>query len=259
MLPLHKISQKALVLGAATATFSLLLAMVPLSIELPNFDIEPQTAQAKPGGNGNGNAGGNGNGNAGGNGNANGHGRGGDQAGMGGKDSKGTRGKSDSAPGRAGKANRDRGSNGSTAGKGKGLAHGHSKDSVGGLGLGKSKSHEGHKDHKDKGISASALGSLNAAHASSTARDNAAPNSRVGRIASYEDSITSYKDSDFMDEEDLQAAAESLASAANKSIDSDVVAAVNDLLDIEVGSEVEKDIAERAETTRTGEDSSEEN
>jgi hypothetical protein len=41
----------------------------------------------------------------------------------------------------------------------------------------------------DLGVSASELGALNAAHASPNALKNASPNSRVGRIAAYKDSV----------------------------------------------------------------------
>lgn len=90
-----------------------------------------------------------------------------------------------------------------------------------------------------KGISASALGSLNAANASSTARQNASPNSMVGRIAAFADAVKS---------EDIDAAAEALAAKANKPITEDVVKEVARKVDVDVSKEpvTASAIAERA-------------
>jgi hypothetical protein len=53
---------------------------------------------------------------------------------------------------------------------------------------GKSISHENTAAVSDIDSDASSLGALNAAHASATAREHAAPNSAVGKIATYEKS-----------------------------------------------------------------------
>ena len=68
------------------------------------------------------------------------------------------------------------------------------------------------------------LGSLNAAHASETARAHAAPNSKVGKIASYEQAVQ---------DGDIAGAAADLADAANKAIVEPVVHALNELLGID--------------------------
>ena len=82
----------------------------------------------------------------------------------------------------------------------------------------------GHGQRSDDAAGAGIRGSLNAAHASATARAHAAPNSQVGKIASYESAIQAG---------DIAAAAASLADAANKAIIAPVVHAVNDLLGID--------------------------
>ncbi len=109
---------------------------------------------------------------------------------------------------------------GASAGKGSGLGHGKAK------GLGHSKGHGTSTASEVDGISASALGKLNAAHASQRARDRAAEHSAVGLIADYQAAFSA-------DVVDIEAAAEALAAAANKSIDPNVVSAVNELLGIE--------------------------
>jgi hypothetical protein len=100
------------------------------------------------------------------------------------------------------------------------------------------------------GALASSLGALNAAHASTTALDNAAPNSRVGRIATYGkvvDAENTLADPNATEEE--KAAAQSfldglglsdvtaedaerstLEAAANKTVTDQVMDAVNSLL-----------------------------
>lgn len=80
------------------------------------------------------------------------------------------------------------------------------------------------------------LGSLNAANASATARANASPNSRVGKLAEYERELA---------EGDLEAAAEALAGAANKGITPDAVKAVNEKMGIETDF-TDEEIAEAA-------------
>ena len=101
---------------------------------------------------------------------------------------------------------------------------------------------------------ASKLGRLNAAHASATARTNAAPHSAVGRIAAYEAAVYERQEvqaqlnavledenatQQQLDEalaavaEAAQREVETLSAAANKNIDEDVMHAVNELLGIE--------------------------
>ena len=82
----------------------------------------------------------------------------------------------------------------------------------------------GHGRHGAEVAGAESLGSLNAAHASATARAHAASNSQVGKIASYESAIQAG---------DISAAGASLADAANKAIIEPVVHAVNALLGID--------------------------
>lgn len=86
----------------------------------------------------------------------------------------------------------------------------------------------------DAAVSASSLGRLNAAHASPTARANAAANSTVGQIAAYEQAALVG---------DVQAAAESLAMAANKTVDTSVVKAVNELLSLETPAGFDASVA----------------
>ena len=91
---------------------------------------------------------------------------------------------------------------------------------------------------------ASQLGSLNAAHASETARANAAPNSRVGQIAAYEQATLAARaaETDEAMTAFEQAAAEALAAASNKNNSDDpaVVAAVNGLLGISEEADAEE-------------------
>jgi len=89
----------------------------------------------------------------------------------------------------------------------------------------------------ENGISAAALGSLNAAHASSTARESASPNSMVGQIAAFADAVES---------ENINAAAEALAAKANKSITEPVVTEVARQAEVEVSEETAAAIAKRA-------------
>ena len=93
------------------------------------------------------------------------------------------------------------------------------------------------------GISAAALGSLNAAHASSTARENASPNSMVGQIAAFADAVES---------ENINAAAEALAAKANKSITESVVTEVARLVGVEVSEDTASAIATRAAEIQSG-------
>ncbi len=96
----------------------------------------------------------------------------------------------------------------------------------------------------ENGISAAALGSLNAAHASLTARENASPDSMVGHIAAFADAVES---------ENINAAAEALAAKANKSITDPVVTEVARLAGVEVSEETASAIATRAAEIQSGE------
>lgn len=117
-------------------------------------------------------------------------------------------------------------------GNGNGNANGHGK------GLGASADFESSHYH---GAKANKLGRLNAAHASPNARLHAAPNSAVGQIAAYElaatEAISSYKEGSMSYAELMETLAEELAAAANKPVDEEVVAAVNNLLGIEAPEE----------------------
>ncbi len=107
---------------------------------------------------------------------------------------------------------------------------------------------------------ASALGRLNAAHASPTARANASPTSAVGMIATYEAAVrgTQTEAETGDNEDDLASAAanevEALAAAANKSIDDydTISGAVNDMLGIDSAAtetEAGADATDETETT----------
>jgi len=107
---------------------------------------------------------------------------------------------------------------------GQSLARG-GNDHGGGHGNGHGNGHSnGHGPQSNNVAGTKIEGSLNAAHASATARAHASSNSRVGKIASYERAIKAG---------DITAAAASLAAAANKTIIGSVVHAVNDLLGID--------------------------
>jgi hypothetical protein len=102
---------------------------------------------------------------------------------------------------------------------GQAQAKGGGSDHAGGNGHG-----HGHEHNSADVAGGEKLGSLNAAHASETARAHAASNSQVGKIASYERSVQNG---------DIAAAAADLAGAANKAIVEPVVHAVNELLGID--------------------------
>lgn len=95
----------------------------------------------------------------------------------------------------------------------------------------------------ENGISAAALGSLNAAHASSTARENASPNSMVGHIADFADAVES---------NEINEAADALAAKANKSITPEVVTEVARQAEVEMSAETASAIAARAAEIQTG-------
>ena len=221
----YKFSFRSHALAVATVALAFGLAALPFSGSVTQLEVGLQSAHAKPGGNGKGKGG---------------AGRGGEKAGSSEKFAK-KDGKGAGRPaGRALVFGKPRGG-GQAGGRGVGPA----TDGVSGVEPTDVPGNGARKKTDSGGISASALGSLNAAHASPTARANASPRSRVGQIAAYEGAIAA---------DDLQAAAESLASAANKEIDADVVAAVNGLLGLEVDPAIEAEVADKAEEIRAGDD-----
>jgi len=106
----------------------------------------------------------------------------------------------------------------------------------------------GSKDPKGKGSTASALGALNAAHASPNALARASANSRVGKIAAYKDAINNLNmvNAEFTASPPTAnaaqqaaaqlAAAQALANAANKSISTGVVNSVDALLGVSLSA-----------------------
>jgi hypothetical protein len=144
--------------GSAAIIASTLLGVMiigaPFGIDARHGTVNVQSAFAK--GNGNGNGGDHGNSNGGGNGNANG----------------GNHGNANGA----GNAGGDTGNSASAS----------SKNS------GEDDAFDGEDDGTGpgQGSVASSLGALNAAHASTTALNNAAPNSRVGKIAAFKEAGT---------------------------------------------------------------------
>ncbi len=217
-----------LLVGASA--FALTLAAAPLSLGSSGIPTWSTAAAAGGGGGGNG-GGGNG---GGGGGHGQGHGRGGvdgsdDSIGYAGVGQGVGRG---GAPGQAGK-----GGSASAGGKGKGKGSG--------TGVSTSVSTTGVTTTSSHGKLGSALGNLNAAHASETARSHAAPNSMVGQIAAYERemqaAIDSYNAATLGNNTTAQqaslaamaAAVQGLAAVANKDVTDDVVRSVNDLLGID--------------------------
>jgi hypothetical protein len=79
---------------------------------------------------------------------------------------------------------------------------------------------------KPSATTTSLPGKLNAAHASATAREHAAANSTVGKIADYERALTS-------ETPNLDDAAKALASLTDKDLDARTIDALNSLLGIE--------------------------
>lgn len=190
-------------LGVFTAA---MLIVAPASVDLAPMGFDDNAAFAR-------NGGGQGGGNAGGNGNAGGKG------GKGGKSS--------------GHATASVGDDDEPHGTG--LGH------VKGKGLGHTKGHGVSATDdgapKGKGLTASSLGRLNAAHASDTARAHAAPNSTVGRIAAFGNALEAG---------DIEAAAEALADAANKSISPDVVSATAGLMGVDVDEATAEAVSDAA-------------
>ena len=98
-------------------------------------------------------------------------------------------------------------------------------------------------------MSASTLGSLNAAHASPTARAHAAPNSAVASIAAFVNAVES---DELSNRQRIEAAAQALASKANKPITTPVVSQVADLANVEVRRREARAIAHRAAQIQGG-------
>ena len=93
-------------------------------------------------------------------------------------------------------------------------------------------------------MSPATLGSLNAAHASATARSNAAPGSAVAAVADFAKAVEA---------NDIEAAAEALASKANKSIDTAVVTEVSALAGVAIDETTANAIADHAASLQAGE------
>jgi len=163
---------RLLSLGSAVA-LGAALALQPLTLDLSSPSLHVADAEAKGGNGGNGN-GGNGNGGNNGGGNA---------------------GASNGNPGNSGPAGRS------------------NAKSDRGVDVGSRPAHAGRTDKIDdtvnKGAAASALGRLNAAHASPRALERANPRSAVGQIATYK---AAFQDGTV----NIEAAAQALAQAANK-------------------------------------------
>lgn len=124
-------------------------------------------------------------------------------------------------------------------GHAKGHGHGHARDNAEADGRSDPPGAPslGDKSASENGISAAALGSLNASNASSTARENASPNSMVGHIAAFGEAVES---------ENINEAAEALAAKANKSITEPVVTEVAQKVGVDVSDETARAIATRA-------------
>jgi hypothetical protein len=178
---------------AGVAIFALAAGLLaPVAIDSDGFAAN--SAMARGGGNGGGgNGGGNGGGRGGGHGNGHGKGGGGQVLLLG------------------------------TAGAGGGGATGHSHAPV--------HSH-GNLSADDNGETASRLGSLNAAHASPKAFENANGNSVIGALKNYMDALV-----DYIAGGSPRPAADALADAANKDelIDKNLIDEVNSLLDGKTG------------------------
>ena len=98
-------------------------------------------------------------------------------------------------------------------------------------------------------MSASTLGSLNAAHASPTARAHAAPASAVGAIAAFANAVES---DELSNRQRIEATAQALASKANKPITAPVVSQVANLTNVEISRREARAIAHRAAQIQGG-------
>jgi hypothetical protein len=123
-------------------------------------------------------------------------------------------------------------------GGGGGSGGGHSGGSAGN---GASSASNGHSDN---GNSASAMGRLNAAHASAAALAHAAPNSAVGRVAAYKSALTANAT---LSAQDVAAAAAALVALSNKPITLRTVHTLDTRLGLtSLGTEVEQAIVDQA-------------
>ena len=187
--------------------------VVPVTLDPVTHWPTPSVAEAKGGG------GGQGGGHGGGHGNGNGHG--GAEAHGGGKGHGGDKGNS-------------QGHGHDKADKpGHGNAFGHNQDKADDKATAKADKAEAKTEKADLknslGLHPSALGKLNAAHASPTALQNASPNSTVGMLGAYKEAV-------LMDIT-LDEARDALAEISNKPVDKDVVEAVNELLGVEISED----------------------
>ncbi|HSE79257.1 MAG TPA: hypothetical protein VLG66_14755 [Alphaproteobacteria bacterium] len=213
-----KLSRFTAGLLGATA-LSLAFAVAPVSFDPASGKFASVTADARGGGNGGDN------GNAGGNGQGNGHGNGGAAA-DGGRGGPGNGYGRDNAPGQVGKSDVGQSTADQSRGRGHGNAFGHST----------SETAHGYSNH---GALASALGSLNAAHALSKGNTPpASPNSVVGQLAAYRDAMNEAIAAPTQQARDaaLQDAEESLQAAANKDVTDETRSAVNDMLGIDTAA-----------------------
>ncbi len=91
------------------------------------------------------------------------------------------------------------------------------------------------------------MGSLNAAYASQTGLDKAAPNSVVGQSSAYSDALS-------QEDRDIAIAAASLAAMANKSVDQAVVDAVSSLFGLDdANNDTEAAVADAVAATQAAE------
>ena len=99
------------------------------------------------------------------------------------------------------------------------------------------------------GATASALGALNAAHASAQALENASPNSEVGKIATYSADLNTFLSScPACDTSQLTQIGDDLAAAANKTVTSDSLNTLNGLLGVSDPSLVDGNWAADSQT-----------
>lgn len=216
-------AMRGIALMSATSALALALWALPVGIDGNTCLIGFKSSYAKGGGGGGGaGGGGNGGGGGGGNGGAGDHG-GGNAGGHGGGHGNGHGGPDvESASSHGGHGN------GKSQGPNHGNAFGQSTDKAADKAASKAAHAAAHDD--DLGLSASALGNLNAAHASPTAMANAAPNSMVGAIADYKDAVMGNVEPTEETIDEMSEAVAALEAISNKDVDVDVVNAVNDIL-----------------------------
>jgi hypothetical protein len=84
----------------------------------------------------------------------------------------------------------------------------------------------------------SGLGALDAANASASAFTNASDNSRVGRIRAYGDALNGFLDTcNPCDSSDIPTLAAALAAASNKTLTTDTLNQLNDVLGVDTSSD----------------------